>query len=48
MFRDVNMSPLNWLASYLQNFTQFVKYDGTLSNTVLVTTGVPQDSTLGP
>ena len=41
-------TPLNWFASYLQNRMQFVDFDGTLSNTVLMTTGVPQGSILGP
>ena len=41
-------TPLNWFASYLQNRMQFADFDGTLSNTVLMTTGVQQGSILGP
>ena len=47
-YYGVSNTPLNWFASYLQNRMQFVDFDGTLSNTVLMTTGVPQGSILGP
>ena len=47
-YYGVSTTPLNWFASYLHNRRQFVDYEGTLSNTVLMTTGVPQGSMLGP
>ena len=47
-YNGFSNTPLNWFASYLQNRMQFVDFDGTLSNTVLMTTGVPQGSILGP
>lgn len=39
---------LNWLMSYLSNRTQFVKFQGLVSSEILVTSGVPQGSHLGP
>ena len=47
-YYGVSTTPLNWFASYLHNRKQFVDYEGTLSNTVLMTTGVPQGFILGP
>ena len=39
---------LAWLESYLTGRTQFVRFDGAVSNTVPVFSGVPQGSVLGP
>ena len=39
---------LDWFKSYLSNRQQFVEINGTLSDTKLITTGVPQGSVLGP
>ena len=39
---------LDWFKSYLTNRFQFVEIDGTISDTNLLTTGVPQGSVLGP
>ena len=47
-YYGVSITPLNWFASYLHNRKQFVDYEGALSNIVLMTTGVPQGSILGP
>ena len=37
-----------WISSYLTDRTQFVKYDGCVSDRQLVKCGVPQGSILGP
>ena len=39
---------VNWLASYLNGRTQKVQISGTLSELLLVRSGVPQESHLGP
>lgn len=39
---------LNWVRSYLSDRKQFVRYAGVISNEILVTSGVPQGSHLGP
>lgn len=39
---------LNWLVSYLNNRTQFVRFQGLISSAINVTSGVPQGSHLGP
>lgn len=39
---------LNWLESYLSNRVQVVKFEDVVSEEVLVTSGVPQGSVLGP
>ena len=45
----VRGNALKWFTSYLTGRTQQVKYTGILSTTTLeVTSGVPQDSNLGP
>ena len=41
-------NPLLWFRSYLTQRTQSVKYGNTISTPRVVTTGVPQGSTLGP
>ena len=40
--------PLDLFRSYLTRRKQYVDYDGCLSNTLEITTGVPQGSVLGP
>jgi hypothetical protein len=39
---------LSWFKSYLSNRKQFVEMDGTRSDLLTITTGVPQGSILGP
>ena len=41
-------TPLNWLISYLSNRLQFVQMGDVLSDTLPISTGVPQGSILGP
>ena len=41
-------TPLNWLTSYLSNRLQFVQMGDVLSDTLPISTGVPQGSILGP
>ena len=44
----INWVPLNWLINYLTGRQQFVKLDDEISNTLPISTGVPQGSILGP
>ena len=44
----INGVPLNWLINYLTERQQFVKLDDEISNTLPISTGVPQGSILGP
>ena len=39
---------LSWFASYLANRTQCVSIDNCMSNSALITCGVPQGTILGP
>ena len=39
---------LKWFASYISNRTQVVKFQNTTSDSLQITTGVPQGSILGP
>jgi hypothetical protein len=39
---------LHWLRTYLTDLSQFVDFNGTLSNTIKTNCGVPQGSNLGP
>lgn len=39
---------LGWINSYLKNRTQYVKYVGSISSSINVSSGVPQGSHLGP
>ena len=39
---------IEWIQSYLTGCTQFVRFNGTTSRTMTVTSGVPQGSVLGP
>ena len=49
-FKDVGVHPalLPWLASYLSDRTQRVKFEGELSNFREVNAGVPHGSKIGP
>ncbi len=40
--------PCTWLESYLSNRTQFVKFNGAISDEMMIRCGVPQGSILGP
>lgn len=38
----------NWIVDYLSNCQQFVSFDGTNSENMKITSGVPRGSLLGP
>ena len=44
----INGVPLNWLINYLTDRQKIVKLDVEISNTLPISTGVPQGSILGP
>ena len=44
----VNSSIIKWITNYLSNRTQKTLVDNTLSNSIEITSGVPQGSVLGP
>ena len=39
---------LHWFRTYLTDLSQFIDFNGTLSNTIKTNCGVPQGSNLGP
>ena len=47
-YYGVNGNSLSWFNSYLTNRYQYVDIDGTSSKPLIITTGVPQGSILGP
>ena len=47
-YYGINGTPLNLMQNYLTNRKQYVDIDGTISDTTLISTGVPQGSILGP
>ena len=47
-FYGIRNTELNWFTSYLTNRSQFVEIDDTYSNLLMLNTGVPQGSILGP
>ena len=44
----IKNNKLDWFRSYLSDRSQYVDMNGTLSDTLYITTGVPQGSILGP
>ena len=46
-YYDITAQSLNWISAFLSNRTQTVVIDGKTSNTVPVTSGVPQVAVLG-
>ena len=47
-YYGVNHTALKWFSSYLSDRYQYTEYNGSLSSKLLLTTGVPQGSVLGP
>ena len=45
---NLSWSLVTWIASYLSNRTQSVRYNNLISNTNVITSGVPQGRILGP
>ena len=45
---NVNGNILKWISSFLTNRYQYVKINNSISDTLKVTSGVPQGSVLGP
>ena len=48
VYYGIKDTPLNWLISYLSNRLQYVQMGDVLSDTLPISTGVPQGSILGP
>ena len=47
-FYGINGTAIHLFKSYLSNRKQYVEYENNTSDTLLITTGVPQGSVLGP
>ena len=47
-YYGIRGTALEWFRSYLTNRAQYVEYDGECSESLQITTGVPQGSILGP
>lgn len=47
-FYGVRGLPLSWMQSYLQNRYQYIDFQGTISDYLPISCGVPQGSILGP
>ena len=47
-FCGINGTAIHLFKSYLSNRKQYVEYENNTSDTLLITTGVPQGSVLGP
>ena len=47
-YYGLNETSLNWFRSYLHDRYQYTEYNGTCSDVINLTTGVPQGSILGP
>ena len=47
-YYGLNETSLNWFRSYLHDRQQYTEYNGTCSDVINLTTGVPQGSILGP
>ena len=47
-FYGIKGTALSWFNSYLTNRIQYVDFDGVLSSNMVLSTGVPQGSILGP
>ena len=47
-YYGVNNTELSWFQSYLTERSQYVEVNGTTSNALAISTGVPQGSILGP
>ena len=47
-YYGISPQALNWIHSFLSNRTQQVLLEGNMSSSIIVTSGVPQGSVLGP